>query len=44
MKNETVTASNKQTYETPELSVFGQIEDLTQGAGGVASGDAEGSV
>ena len=37
MKNETVTPSNKQTYESPELSVFGRIEDLTQGAGTTAS-------
>lgn len=33
MKNETVNISTKQTYETPELSVFGHIENLTQGGG-----------
>lgn len=33
MKNETVTISTKQTYETPELSIFGHIENLTQGGG-----------
>lgn len=31
MKNETVTASNKQAYETPELSIFGKLQDLTLG-------------
>lgn len=39
MKNETVTTSSKQTYETPELSIFGQIETLTQGTNTPTSSD-----
>ena len=31
MKNETVTPSTKQSYETPELAIFGKLEDLTLG-------------
>ncbi|NBR87060.1 MAG: lasso RiPP family leader peptide-containing protein [Verrucomicrobia bacterium] len=36
MKTETAT---KQAYETPELSLFGTVEDLTQGGTAGAVGD-----
>lgn len=33
MKNENLTASTKQAYVTPELSIFGKLEDVTMGGG-----------
>lgn len=39
MKTETATAPTKQTYETPELSTFGKLENVTKGASGAADGD-----
>ncbi len=34
----------KESYETPELTVFGAVEELTQGAGGVSRVDATSGV